>query len=86
MAVTGAPCVCLEIATSGGDAYNSPVIAIDKLAQAQNDLIEAIETAGRLREQGIDSAKENITKLSQMAEEMRQKAGALKEPEKSVEA
>lgn len=69
-----------------GDAYNNPIIAIDKLAQAQSDLIEAIETADRLREQGINSAKESIVKLSQMAEEMRLKAGALKEPEKSVEA
>ncbi|MFH1560709.1 MAG: toxic anion resistance protein [Chloroflexota bacterium] len=69
-----------------GDAYNNPVIAIDKLAEAQNDLIEAIETADRVRQQGIDSTKENITKLSQLAEEIRQKASALKEPEKSVEA
>jgi uncharacterized protein YaaN involved in tellurite resistance len=69
-----------------GDAYNNPIIAIDKLFQAQNDLIEAIETADRLRQQGIDSATENITKLSQLAEEIRQKASALKEPEKSVEA
>jgi uncharacterized protein YaaN involved in tellurite resistance len=69
-----------------GDAYNQPLVAIDKLQQAQNDLVAAIDTAERLRAQGITAAKENIAKLARMAEDMRQKAGALKEPEKSVEA
>jgi len=30
-----------------GDVYNNPVIAIDKIAQAHNDLIEAMDTVDR---------------------------------------
>lgn len=36
-----------------GDVYNNPVIAIDKIAQAHNDLIEAMDAADRLKQEGI---------------------------------
>lgn len=62
-----------------GDIYNKPVIAIEKVTQAHNELIEAMETASRLKQEGIDSARENIAKLSQMSAELQQKAGWLRE-------
>lgn len=72
-----------------GDVYNKPVIALEKIAQAHQDLLEALDTATRLKQEGIDAARENIAKLSQMSSEMQQRAGALlesaKEP-KSIEA
>jgi uncharacterized protein YaaN involved in tellurite resistance len=60
--------------TEIGDAYNSPVIAIDKLEQAHSDLVEAIETAARLREEGVANAQENATRLSKLSTEIQTKA------------
>ena len=62
-----------------GDIYNSPVIAIEKITQAHNDLMEAMDIADRLKQEGIDSARVNITKLSNLSTEMQQRAGALVE-------
>jgi uncharacterized protein YaaN involved in tellurite resistance len=73
-----------------GDVYNNPVIALDKISQAHNDLIEAMDTADRLKQEGIDAARENIAKLSQLSSELQQRAlGLLARPalvESSVEA
>ena len=49
-----------------GELYNNPVIAMDKITQAHNDLMEAMDTADRLKQEGIDTARENIAKLSQL--------------------
>jgi uncharacterized protein YaaN involved in tellurite resistance len=56
-----------------GDLYNSPAIAIEKITQAHNDLLEAMDIADRLKQEGIESARENITKLSQMSVELQQR-------------
>lgn len=73
--------------TDIGDAYNNPVIAIDKLSQAHNDLVDAMDTADRLKQEGIDQARENIAKLSQMSSEMEQRAiGLADSATRSLEA
>ena len=73
--------------TEIGDVYNNPVIAMDKITQAHNDLVDAIEAAGRLKQQGIETARENIAKLSELSTEMQQKAsGLLESAAGSVEA
>jgi uncharacterized protein YaaN involved in tellurite resistance len=71
-----------------GDLYTSPVIAIEKITQAHNDLLEAIETANDLRAQGIATARENAGLLAKLSSEMERHTGRLKEsPEThSVEA
>ena len=73
-----------------GDVYNSPVIAIDKIIQAHNDLIEAMDTADRLKQEGIAAARGNIAKLSQLSSELQQRASRLREApttaDQSVEA
>jgi uncharacterized protein YaaN involved in tellurite resistance len=56
-----------------GDIYKQPVVAIDKLTQAHNDLIEAIETADRLKAEGITEARENIARLRQLSLQLEQK-------------
>ena len=72
-----------------GDVYNNPVIAIDKIAQAHNDLIEAMNTADRLKLEGIHAARENIARLSQLSADMEQRSMELREGESgavSIEA
>ena len=63
-----------------GDLYNNPVIAIDKIAQAQSDLIEALDTAGRLRQEGIEAARQNIAKLNELSGGLQERALALPAP------
>jgi uncharacterized protein YaaN involved in tellurite resistance len=60
-----------------GDLYVNPVIAMDKITQAHNDLIEAMDTADRLRQEGINVARDNIAKLTQLSAELAQRAGNL---------
>ena len=62
-----------------GDVYNSSVIALEKIAQAHNDLIEAMDMADRLKQDGIDAARENISKLSQLSAELTQRSQGLRE-------
>ncbi len=62
-----------------GDLYNQPVIAIDKIAKAHDELIEALDTASRLREEGIKSAKVNIAQLKQMTESLEARASEFEE-------
>ena len=61
------------------DVYNNPVIAIDMITQAHNDLIEAMNTADRLKQEGIDKARENIAKLSQLSTELQERSQGLRE-------
>jgi uncharacterized protein YaaN involved in tellurite resistance len=53
-----------------GDLYNEPVIALDKLTQAHHDLLTALDTASRLRAEGVDAARRNIAEITVMTEEM----------------
>ena len=70
-----------------GDVYNNPVIAIDKITQAHNDLIEAMDAADRMKLEGIQAARENIAKLSELSAGMDERSKGLREGEaKSIEA
>ncbi len=60
-----------------GDLYRSPVIAIDKLAEAHADLVGAVDAASRLQQEGINSAREGIARLSEMSAELEQKVSGL---------
>jgi uncharacterized protein YaaN involved in tellurite resistance len=66
-----------------GDLYNNPVIAMDKINQAHHDLIEAMDIADRLRQEGIDIARDNIAKLSELSATLMQRAGNLLQEGKS---
>jgi uncharacterized protein YaaN involved in tellurite resistance len=57
-----------------GDVYNSPVIAVERITRAHNELLEAISIAERLRVEGIASARDNILKLTQLAGQLDERA------------
>jgi uncharacterized protein YaaN involved in tellurite resistance len=71
-----------------GDVYNEPVIAVEKITQAHNALLEAIDMADQLRQEGIASARENISRLNRLAGALEERFAGMRElPEgKSLEA
>jgi uncharacterized protein YaaN involved in tellurite resistance len=62
-----------------GDVYNNPVIAIDKLQQAHDDLLAALDAASRLKTEGIDQARTNIAKLRELSTQLETKVQGLPE-------
>ena len=73
--------------TEIGDEYNNPVIVVEKLSQAHNDLLEAMDAADRLMQEGIERAREIIGKLSQMSSDLEERSRGLKEVDtRSLEA
>ena len=67
-----------------GDIYNSPVVAIEKLTQAHNDLIETINLVEQLKTEGLDAARQNIATLNQMSGKLRERFEGLGERRQSV--
>ena len=74
--------------TEIGDLHNQPVIAMEKISQAHNDLVEALNTADHLRQEGIELARVNIAKLNQMSDNLGQRLGGVshESPQGSVDA
>ena len=73
--------------TDIGDAYNNPVIAVEKLSQVHNDLIEAMDATDRIKQEGIARARENIAKLAEMSANLERRSQGLEAAEaRSVEA
>ena len=66
-----------------GDVYKDPVIAIEKLQQAHNDLVEALDVASRLKAEGIVSAQANIAKLREMSDQLSEKVEGLPEKDQA---
>ena len=66
-----------------GDLYNQPVIAMDMLVQAHNDLLVALDTASRLREEGIVTARKNIDELTILTKELSEHVIGLDDDEPS---
>lgn len=62
-----------------GDVYNAPVVALEKITHAHNELVEAMNIADQLKTEGIASARENIQKLVQLADELQERAESLSE-------
>lgn len=62
-----------------GDIYNQPVIALEKITQAHNDLIEAMNTSDRLKHEGIYSARENIARLRELSAGLVERSRGLRE-------
>lgn len=50
-----------------GEVYSQPVIAMEKITQAHEELKEAMEIAANLKQEGIESARENIKFLNAMS-------------------
>jgi len=60
-----------------GDLYANPAIAIDKITQAHNELIEAMDIADQLRQESIEVVQENIARLSQLSAALVQRTSGL---------
>jgi uncharacterized protein YaaN involved in tellurite resistance len=60
-----------------GDVYNNPVVAVEKITQAHNDLIEAMEIADQLKQRGIEYARENIAKLNSLTADLQERSRGL---------
>jgi uncharacterized protein YaaN involved in tellurite resistance len=71
-----------------GDVYKEPVIAIEKITQAHDALLEAIDMASQLKQEGIASARDNISKLTHLAGALEERFAAMGEisAAKSLEA
>ena len=71
-----------------GDLQNQPVIAMEKIAQAHNDLMEALNIADHLRQEGIEAARDSIATLNQMSDSLAQRLDGVphESPKKTVEA
>lgn len=72
-----------------GDVYNEPVVAVEKIMRAHNALLEAIDMANQLRQEGIASARENISKLSRLTGALEERFAGVREvvdERKSLEA
>jgi uncharacterized protein YaaN involved in tellurite resistance len=63
-----------------GDVYNNPAIALDKLVEAHNQLLEALGMVDQLQKAGSQSARQNIARLTELSADLHQKALALQEP------
>ena len=62
-----------------GDLYNEPVVAMDKLVQAHQDLLAALDTASQLRDEGERTARRNILELGQLTRELSERVEGLEE-------
>jgi uncharacterized protein YaaN involved in tellurite resistance len=64
-----------------GDLYNQPVVAMDMLVQAHNDLLSALDTASHLREDGIAAARRNVEELKALTAGLADRVEGLAEAE-----
>jgi uncharacterized protein YaaN involved in tellurite resistance len=64
-----------------GDLYNEPVVAMDKLVQAHQDLLTALDTASRLRDDGEATARRNIVELTNLTRELADRVEGLETDE-----
>ena len=70
-----------------GDLYKEPVVAMDKLEAAVQQLEQAIDATNKMKSEGIQAAKENIAKLKTLTAEIKDKSGQLPDADvKSIEA
>ncbi len=65
-----------------GDLYTNPVLALDKVKKAHDDLLAAIEETEAVKRKGVEKANEGIKALTEMSRTMSQKAGALRPEDK----
>lgn len=57
-----------------GDIYSNPVIALDKVTQAHDQLVEALNMVDKMQEKGIQNARMNIARLTELSAELHKRA------------
>jgi uncharacterized protein YaaN involved in tellurite resistance len=60
------------------DLHTNPVLALDKVKKAHDDLLAAIEETEVVKRKGVEKANEGIAALTEMSKTMSEKAGALR--------
>ena len=63
-----------------GDVYDNPAIALDKIIEAHDQLIDALKMVDQLERKGSESARQNILRLTQLSADLQQKVLALQTP------
>ncbi|MFQ5796085.1 MAG: toxic anion resistance protein [Candidatus Bipolaricaulia bacterium] len=61
-----------------GDLQNNPVLALEKVAAAYDDLMATLDETERIRKEGTTQAREGIKQLTQMSQKLESKAEALR--------
>jgi uncharacterized protein YaaN involved in tellurite resistance len=70
-----------------GDLYKEPIVAMDKLEKAVEQLEQAIDATNKLKAESIERAKGNIIKIKILTEELKTKSGQLPDTDvRSLEA
>lgn len=64
--------------TEIGDLYKDPVLALDKVKTAYEDLVSAMEEMDQIRKTGTDSARAGIDELTQMTAKLAPQAESLR--------
>ncbi len=57
-----------------GDVYNNPAIALDKVIVAHDQLVEALNLVDQLHATGVENARQNIARLTELSADLHQRA------------
>jgi uncharacterized protein YaaN involved in tellurite resistance len=57
-----------------GDVYNNPVIALEKVTAAHDQLVEALDLVDQMQAAGIANARQNIARLAELSADLHQRA------------
>ena len=57
-----------------GDIYNNPVIALDKVTEAHDQLVEALNLVDQIQATGVENARQNIARLTELSADLHQRA------------
>jgi len=63
-----------------GDVYNNPAIALDKIIEAHDQLVDALKMVDQLEKKGSENARQNILRLTKLSADLEQKVLALQKP------
>ena len=64
--------------TEIGDLHTNPVLALDKVKAAYDDLVGAMDELEAIRAKGTESARQGIDQLNEMTAQLAPKAEALR--------
>ena len=69
-----------------GDVYNNPVIALEKVTAAHDQLVEALNLVDQMQAAGIENARQNIARLAELSADLHQRALSIHGASGSLEA
>jgi uncharacterized protein YaaN involved in tellurite resistance len=69
-----------------GDVYNNPVIAIEKVTAAHDQLVEALNLVDQMQAAGVENARQNIARLAELSADLHQRASSIHRTAENPEA